>query len=403
MHDVADAGQELLRSDWKRTEAKPARYVGDWPGLSPGELLRRPAARELPFPLSAPHRAYFFRARNAIYHLVRSLGIRDGQTVLVPDYHSGNEVWAIRAAGAALRYYHIGRDFRPDLEQVRRLCESTKPRALLAIHYLGWPQPIRALAELCAEHGITLIEDCALAMLSDVDGRPLGSFGHYGVFCLYKTVPIPNGGMLVQNGEPCEDLGNGELRPCSTMSLAGRTAELLVEWLRPRSPRLGGALLATKRAAGRRLSALGIARLPIGEIGFDPESVNVAISPLSLALLNGFDYAEIRRQRRENFLLLRQWLGGRTSVLDRELEDGVCPLFFPLLVKDKAAAARALRERGVAAVEFWNYGDPEAQGPGFADAQFLRAHLLELPIHQGVTRAQLRHVADQVLSLELHV
>ena len=36
------------------------------------------------------------------------------------------------------------------------------------------------------------------------------------------------------------------------------------------------------------------------------------------------------------------------------LPDGVCPLFFPIVVGDKAAAARALQQRGVDALEFWN-------------------------------------------------
>src|SRR5204862_512234 len=73
-------------------------------------------------------------------------------------------------------------------------------RVLYVIHYLGWPQPILELRELCKERGIVLIEDCALSLLSQFNGRPLGTFGDYSVFCLYKTLPVPNGGMLIQNG-----------------------------------------------------------------------------------------------------------------------------------------------------------------------------------------------------------
>jgi len=84
------------------------------------------------------------------------------------------------------------------------------------------------------------------------------------------------------------------------------------------------------------------------------------------------------------------------------LDEGICPLFFPLLVPDKHAAAQALWRRGIGAVEFWNYGDPEARGVGFEDAQFLRDHVLELPIHQDVGTAQVEYMADQVLRLQLH-
>ena len=78
-------------------------------------------------------------------------------------------------------------------------------------------------------------------------------------------------------------------------------------------------------------------------------------------------------------------------------------MFFPLLVPDKSTAARALWERGIAAVELWNYGYPEAKGEEGRDARFLRDHVLELPIHQDVTPEQVDYMAEQVLALKLHL
>ena len=380
---------------------KTRMYVSEWPGLHPTSLLERPRCANLPFPLSAPNGLYFFRARNAIYHLVRSLGLVQEGKILVPDYHSGSEVWAIRAAGAAVCYYHIGRDLQPDLAQVRRLCESEKPRALLTIHYNGWSQPIEDLAELCAERQITLIEDCAHAMLSANVDRPLGTYGHYSVFCLYKSLPVPNGGLLLCNGEVPEALTRLDLQPAGMLSVSGRTAELLLTWLRSRAFGVATSMSALKRNAGRLLNAVHLTRLPIGEVGFDLRAVNAAISPLSLSLLETFDYQEIVRRRRHNFLYLRQRLAGRAELLRHDLPDGMCPLFFPLLVSDKPTAAAALRMRGIAAVETWNYGDGQARGSQFADAQFLRDHVLELPIHPDLTTEQLEYMAGQVMNLNL--
>ena len=51
-----------------------------------------------------------------------------------------------------------------------------------------------------------LVEDCALSLLSEADGRPLGSFGDWSVFCLCKTLPLPNGALLVQNGPRLKSL-----------------------------------------------------------------------------------------------------------------------------------------------------------------------------------------------------
>ncbi len=41
-------------------------------------------------------------------------------------------------------------------------------------------------------------------------------------------------------------------------------------------------------------------------------------------------------------------------MLRADLNPGVCPLFFPILVRNKHAAAEALRRKGIEAVEFWN-------------------------------------------------
>ena len=83
--------------------------------------------------------------------------------------------------------------------------------------------------------------------------------------------------------------------------------------------------------------------------------------------------------------------------------DGVCPLFFPVFVPDKHAAALALQHRGVDALEFWNEGvEPDGREMS-ADARFLRTHVLELPIHQDLTPAHIDYVADQVASLHLRM
>jgi len=378
-------------------------YVPAWPGLKPGYFFQSPLQRELPFPFSAPHFTYFFRASHAIYHLFHALRFQERDTVLVPAYHSGNEVLAIRASGASIRYYSIDRNLLPDLNELSSLCKSNpRPRALFVIHYLGWPQPMKEIMALCQEQGMILIEDCALSLLSEMDGQPLGTFGDYAVFCLYKTLSVPNGAVLVQNRNVLEELTRLELNPCSSVSVASRSLELLLEWIRSRSDGLGKVLFSAKRAMGHALTAVGVKRLPVGDMGFDPAHVNVAMSPLSAGLLKRFDYEEIRKRRRDNFLLVQLELDGRVPLLRKELGKGTCPLYFPILVQDKHSAARALWQRGIEAVEFWNYGDPEAKKEAFPDAQFLRDHVLELPIHQGVSPSQVSYVAQRVLNLKLY-
>ena len=375
-------------------------YVSSWPGLTLHEFCQSHSDRNLPFPLNAENRLSFCVARSGIYHLFHALRFKKGDIVLVPDYHSGNEVSAIRAAGASIVYYPILRNLEPDLEALSRLARLN-PRVIFVIHYLGWPQPMKDIEALCRERGSILIEDCALSLLSEMDHKPLGSSGDYSIFCLYKTLPVPNGGLLVQNRNILGDLAKLELEPCPRTAAAGRSAELALEAVRSRSDGIGKALFGIKRAFGQLLRAARVRQVPVGNIGWNVADVNIAMSSISNTVMGRLGYDQIRRKRRENFLLMQRRLEGRVSMLRKDLNEGVCPLFFPILVQDKHSAARALWQRGIGAVEFWNEGDPQATCDGGTDARYLRAHVLELPIHQDVTRSQVEYIADQVLRLEL--
>ena len=167
---------------------------------------------------------------------------------------------------------------------------------------------------------------------------------------------------------------------------------------------MGATLAAAKRQIGALLTGLRVKRVPVGDVGFNVADADIAMSCLSERLLDRLDYAAIRNQRRRNFSLLAELLAESGIGPWRALEDGVCPLFFPLLVKDKAAASRKLKACGVITTELWNEGDPLSaalEGPG---ARFLRRHVLELPIHQDVDEVQIRylarHVSDAHIALE---
>ena len=119
------------------------------------------------------------------------------------------------------------------------------------------------------------------------------------------------------------------------------------------------------------------------------------MSPVSTRLLHRLDFADIRRRRADNYRQLLTELEPHVSPVFPALPAGICPLFFPVVVADKPEAAHALRRRGVDALEFWN--DPVGDGGEMsAMARFFREHVLELPIHQDLSRRQVSHVARQV-------
>lgn len=367
------------------------------------DLLRAPRARS-EFPFDVRDRMYFYRARNAIYHLFLELRRRRGQlTVLVPDYNSGNEVLAIKAAGAVVEYCPVGRNMQMSLDEVERLCDRHRPDVLYVIHYAGWPQPITALLDLCRRRRMLLVEDCALSLLSEADGRPLGSFGDWSIFCLYKTLPLPNGALLVQNTQSEPPVPDVRLRSAGAPSTIGRTAELFVQRARMRTGALGSGLSMLKRSAGWAASALAIHRATVGDIGFDLAQVDLAMSALSQRLLDRVDVSSIRERRIANLRTLSAQLGDQVR---RPLPDpapGVCPLFLPILVPDKRAAVDALARRGVEALEFWNDSCEPGGREMSPNARFLRRHVLELPLHQDLTERHMTYMAECVSHLDLTI
>src|SRR5947208_1313528 len=105
-------------------------YIPAWPVLNPASILKRTTAAKIPFPLESSNSAYFYVARNGIYHLMKSL-LRQGEPiVLAPDYHHGNEIYAMKAAGAKLRYYPVKKNLDVNLDAIASLCDlEPKPLA----------------------------------------------------------------------------------------------------------------------------------------------------------------------------------------------------------------------------------------------------------------------------------
>lgn len=373
-------------------------YVPTFQGLSPIDWLKPAGTAGRCFPFAA-RRMAFYRARNAIYHLFTALhALVPRLRVLVPDYHSGNEVLALQAAGAVIHFYRVGRDLQADLEDIERLCKAHDPDVLYVIHYLGWPQPMAACKRMCRERSMLLVEDCALSLLSEPGGEALGSSGDWSIFCLYKTLPVPDGALLVENTMPLTALERLRLHHAGGFSVVGRLAELTVQRVRARVNGLGAAIHSAKRLVGRAAGALDVNRPRVGDIGFNIDEVDLAMSPASEHLLDRFDFNAIRQARATNYQTLSRALGDSVTPAQPAMPDGGCPLMLPILVDDKSVAAGALRARGVEALEFWNYGVHPFDNES-TDVQFLRSHVLGLPIHQDVTSRQLSYVAQQLASV----
>ncbi|HTP26034.1 MAG TPA: DegT/DnrJ/EryC1/StrS family aminotransferase [Anaeromyxobacteraceae bacterium] len=372
------------------------RFLPVLPTLRLRMLTPRLRAEPLPFPLSDPGACSYYFARNGIWQGARMLGLA-GREVLVPAYHHGVEVEALEAVGAVPRFIRVDGRMRLDLEHLEARI-GPRVGALYVIHYLGFPQPMEEILAIARRHGLPVIEDCALSALSSDGNVPLGSRGDIAIFCLYKSLPVPNGGLLVLN-RPARDGADsvGPTRGAPLASTLSHAAGSLLAHVALRHGESGAAMRGSLRRAGRAVRSLTGARaLSTGTMHFDPSAAEIGMSRLSRLVLENLEFEAIVAARRRNFSLLLARLQGVAAPIASHLPAGVCPLFYPLLCPDKRSAAVKLAACGIETVDFWSQGHPACAAEAFPEVEALRRQVLELPLHQDLTPEDMAYLASAV-------
>jgi dTDP-4-amino-4,6-dideoxygalactose transaminase len=124
-----------------------------------------------------------------------------GETVLCPSNTFMATPLAALRAGARVEFVDCNRhDLCMSAADFQAKAERHRPRAAFLVHIGGHLAfDSAAIAEICRENGIFLIEDCAHAHGASWKGRKPGSYGDAGVFSLYatKTISTGEGGVLV--------------------------------------------------------------------------------------------------------------------------------------------------------------------------------------------------------------
>src|SRR5262245_13756795 len=100
----------------------------------------------------------FFQARYAIYHCMKLLGIGPGDHVLAPSYICRAAIDPVFATGAEVAFYAVDRECSSNLKELERSITS-QTKAVMIVHYFGFPQPLREIRRLCEIHDMALIED----------------------------------------------------------------------------------------------------------------------------------------------------------------------------------------------------------------------------------------------------
>ncbi len=349
------------------------------------------------FPFNGGRTQYYYLARNAIWHGADSLGLKPGDEVLMPGYHHGVELQSLIAKGMKVRCYRVDQQMQIDLDDLRAKLRP-ETRALYITHYLGFPQPVTALKRIADEAGIPLIEDCALSLYSSSPEGPLGSTGDFSVFCLYKSIPVPQGGALSLNRAdlPLPPPPKEPDRLSTTAYILNGLLDSLLLSRVPGGEALSHGLRSMARAAKH---ASGSTVVPIDTEEFDVSAMDLGTREIARRIVRYTDPARTVATRRANYARMGERLDPAVRRVLPPLPEGACPLSFPIFVKDKVATEQALRREGVGTINMWSRHHPDSPEGSFQDVDYLRKHVLELPIHQGLRFEHVDFVAAKASAL----
>ena len=344
----------------------------------------------------------YSRGRYALYEAYRAAGVSESGTLLAPSYHCRTMLDPALRLKATVEFYPLKPDLLPDIEAIRETLRSQRQpiKALLATHYFGFPQELAALAALCDQYGITLIEDCSHALFTPVEAaarstqKAVGETGRFAIASPYKFYPCEDGGLLWVN-----DGSASAVPPQHSASPKAEIRGFLSAFGRNRA----NALELDCSSIGNEIEAMAACGKVWGrDIRNSDDSVSIFYrlaeeQQRSLAASRWIcKHTHLTRLfvvRRENY---QYWvetvagLPGCRALLPKLALDCV-PYMFPLLLDSPQRHFHLLKLLGL---PVWRWDDMAISACEVAATY--RLNLLHLPCHQELTLTQMEWMAQVV-------
>jgi dTDP-4-amino-4,6-dideoxygalactose transaminase len=146
-------------------------------------------------------------ATAALHLALEAIGVGPGDEVIVPTYTFASCGEVVHYLGARPRLGDVDRGtLNITAETIEAQLRPTT-KAVIVVHFGGLMAEMGPILELCAAHGVAVIEDAAHAIPASRDGRAAGTWGTAGALSFYatKTVTTGEGGMLLTDYEPIAD------------------------------------------------------------------------------------------------------------------------------------------------------------------------------------------------------
>jgi dTDP-4-amino-4,6-dideoxygalactose transaminase len=135
----------------------------------------------------------------ALHLALLALGVGIGDEVIIPSLTFVADINTVMLVGATpvLADCISFDNWNIDPADIERKI-TAKTKAVMIVHYAGYPCDMEAISALCTHHGLKLIEDCAHAPGATYKGRRVGTFGDVNCFSFFttKNLSVGEGGMV---------------------------------------------------------------------------------------------------------------------------------------------------------------------------------------------------------------
>jgi dTDP-4-amino-4,6-dideoxygalactose transaminase len=123
----------------------------------------------------------------AIHLTLEALGVSKGDEVILPaNTFSGTVLPVLKLGATPVLVDCEDKTATIDADLVSKAI-SSRTKAVLAVHLYGHPSDMDPLVELCASHGVFLVEDACQAHGARYKGRRTGSLGKAAAFSFYPS------------------------------------------------------------------------------------------------------------------------------------------------------------------------------------------------------------------------
>ncbi|MBI2036264.1 aminotransferase class I/II-fold pyridoxal phosphate-dependent enzyme [Candidatus Microgenomates bacterium] len=144
----------------------------------------------------------FDSGRSALYALVKALGIKSNDEILMQAFTCVAVPNSIIWAGAKPIFVDVDDVGNIDIADLKKKI-TRRSRAIIIQHTFGISANMEKIKKVASKHKLIVIEDCAHALGATAGGKKIGTFGEAAFFSFGrdKVISSVSGGMVITNSK----------------------------------------------------------------------------------------------------------------------------------------------------------------------------------------------------------